>query len=85
MAAAAVQALVTGGGDAEVAANAKLAAALRAQLAGSGNITVVTDDTAQTGFSIRLDGGRVEHDFTGPAVAAALAARLRPDLAAMLK
>ncbi|MBR4652285.1 MAG: hypothetical protein IKO72_02910 [Kiritimatiellae bacterium] len=85
LAAAAVQSLVAGEGKAEVAAGPKLVEALRAQLAVRGNITVVTDEASGTGFSVRLDGGRVEHDFTGPTVSAALAERLRPDLAALLK
>ena len=84
IAASAVQALVAGEASAEVAANAKLAEALRAQLAARANITVVTDEDAQSGFSVRLDNGRVEHDFTGPTVAAALAARLRPELAKLV-
>lgn len=71
-------------GDAEVAVPAALAATLKAQLAAQGAITVVTDDTLGTGFSVRLDGGRVEHTFTGDAVAAELAKRLRPDLAKLL-
>ena len=84
IAASAVQALVAGDASAEVTANAKLAEALRAQLAARANITVVTDEDAQAGFSVRLDNGRVEHDFTGPTVAAALAARLRSDLAKLV-
>ena len=84
IAASAIQALVAGDASAEVAANAKLAEALRAQLAARANITVVTDEDAQAGFSVRLDNGRIEHDFTGPTVAAALAARLRPDLAKLV-
>ena len=84
IAASAIQALVAGDAAAEVAANAKLAETLRAQLAARANITVVTDEDAQSGFSVRLDNGRVEHDFTGSTVAAALAARLRPDLAKLV-
>ncbi len=72
-------------GSAEVAVPANLAASLKAQLAAESNVTVVTDDTLGTGFSVRLDGGRVEHAFTGKVVAEELAKRLRPDLAALLK
>ena len=85
IAADAIKALVADGQTAEVAADAKLAEALRVQLAAMKDITVVTDEATQSGFSVRLDNGRVEHDFTGPAVAEALAARLRPALAALVK
>ncbi|MBR1921137.1 MAG: hypothetical protein IJ829_03915, partial [Kiritimatiellae bacterium] len=61
LAAEAVKGLV---GPVEVAANPKLAAALKAQLAAQGNVTVVLDETLGTGFSARTDGGRVEHTFT---------------------
>lgn len=73
-------------GTADVAAAHDLAEALRAQFAreAAGTVTVVTDDTLGTGFSIRLDGGRVEHDFTESALAAALAKHLRPDLAELV-
>ena len=72
-------------GPVEVAANPKLAAALKAQLAARGNFTVVTDDTLGTGFAVKTEGGRVEHAFTGDVVAEELAKRLRPDLAKLLK
>ena len=72
-------------GPGEIAAGEKLAAALRAQLAASGGFTVVTDETLGTGFSVRLDGGRVEHAFTGEVIATELAKRLRPELAKLLK
>ena len=85
IAADAVKALVSGEQAAEVAANAKLVEALRAQLAVRGNLTVVTDDNTSSGFAVRLDKGRIEHDFTGPTVAAALAARLRPELAKLVR
>ncbi len=72
--------------DAEVAANEKLAAALKAQLAADAakGVKVVLDPTVGSGFSIRLDGGRVEHDFSEAAISAAIAKRLRPALAALL-
>ena len=86
LAADAVKALADGS-DAQVAANAQLAEALRAQLAAGAakGVTVVTDETVGTGFSVRLDGGRVEHDFSEKAITAALAKRLRPDLAKIVK
>ena len=72
-------------GTGEIAAGAKIADALKAQLATKTSFTVVMDETLNTGFTVKLDGGRVEHDFTGAAVAAELAKRLRPDLAALMK
>ena len=78
----AVKALV---GTGEVVAGPKIAAALKAQLAAKQNFTVVMDETLGTGFTVKLDGGRVEHDFTGATVSAELAKRLRPDLAALMK
>ena len=72
-------------GSVEIAAPAKLAAALKAQLAAQADVKVVLDETRDTGFSVKLDGGRVEHAFTGEVIAGELAKRLRPDLAALLK
>lgn len=71
-------------GPVEVAAPAKLAAALKAQLASQQNVKVVLDETTGAGFSVKLDGGRIEHSFTPEAIAGELARRLRPDLAALL-
>ena len=74
------------GSNADVAAGEKLAAALKAQLAADAKagVKVVLDESVGTGFSIRLDGGRVEHDFSESAIVAALAKRLRPDLAKLV-
>ena len=72
-------------GPVEVSAPPKLAAALKAQLAGSGSFTVAMDDTLGSGFSVKTEGGRVEHAFTGDVIAGELSKRLRPDLAALLK
>lgn len=72
-------------GTVEIAANAKLAAALKAQLAATPAITIVTDETLGTGFTVKQDGGRIEHAFTGAVIAEELAKRLRPDLAKLLK
>lgn len=81
----AIRAIVKEGAEAEIAVSSpKLAESLRAQLAAQKNLKVVLDETAATGFSVRLENGRVEHDFTGPAVAAELARRLRPDLAKIM-
>ena len=70
-----------------VAANSKFAAAIGAQLAAEAidGVDIVTDDTLGTGFRVKLDGGRVEHDYTGATVAEALAKRLRPDLARLMR
>ena len=72
-------------GPGEIHCGAKLAAALKSQLADSESFTLVCDDTLGTGFTVKLDGGRVEHAFTGEVIAAELAKRLRPDLAKLLK
>lgn len=82
LAAEAVAGLV---GPVEVAAPAKLAASLKARLAACRDLTVVTDPVLETGFTVRVDNGRVEHAFTGDVIAAELAKRLRPDLAKLLK
>ena len=72
-------------GPGEITAGAKLADALRAQLAAKKDFTVVTDEATGTGFSVRLDGGRIEHAFTGAVIAEELAKCLRPELAKLLK
>ena len=72
-------------GPGEIACGASLASALKAQLAGLKNFTVVLDDALGTGFTVKLDGGRVEHSFTGAAISEELAKRLRPDLAKLVK
>ena len=87
IAAAAVKELVSGSAAAEVAAPAKLVEALRAQLAAQAQdgVKVVADEMTGAGFTVKLDNGRVEHDFTDAAISDALAQRLRADLAALLK
>lgn len=83
----AIKELVSGTAGAEVSVSAKLADAIRAQLAAQSlnGVKVVSDETTGAGFTVKLDNGRVEHDFTDAAIAEALAQRLRPDLAALLK
>ena len=71
-------------GKGEVTAGPKIAAALKAQLAATPNFTVVLDETLDAGFTVKLDGGRVEYDFTAATIAAELAKRLRPDLAKLM-
>ena len=83
----AVRAYLAGKNTVEVVAAAKLADALRAKLAAVAvdGVTVVTDEATGAGFRIRLANGRIEHAFTGAAVAEALAKQLRPRLAALMK
>lgn len=74
---------MTSGG--EISAGPKIAEAVRAQLAVKPEFTVVLDETLDSGFRVKQDAGRVEHDFTGATVAAELAKRLRPDLAKLMR
>ena len=88
LAAEAVRAYATGTGKVAVAAGAKLCDALRAKLAGqaaNGGVDVVLDETSGTGFRVLLAGGRIEHNFTGQAIAESLSRQLRPALAELLK
>lgn len=72
-------------GPGEIACGTELAKALAAALAGKASFTVVTDETAGAGFTVKTEDGRVEHDFTGKTLAAELAKRLRPELAKLVK
>ena len=72
-------------GPGEIRCGAKLAATLNSQLAILNSFTVITDESIGTGFTVKTDGGRVEHDFTAETISAELAKRLRPDLAKLLK
>ena len=72
-------------GPGEIRCGAKLAATLNSQLSTLSSFTVATDDSLGAGFTVTLDGGRVEHDFTAETISAELAKRLRPDLAKLLK
>ena len=87
LAATVVKELVTGSAAAEVATAPKFVDALRAQLAAQAQdgVKVVADEMTGTGFTVKLDNGRVEHDFTDAAISEALAQRLRADLAKLLK
>ena len=71
-------------GPGEITCGAKLAQSLNAQLATLKSFTVVVDESVGSGFTVKVDGGRVEHAFTGEAIAAELAKHLRPDLAKLL-
>ena len=72
-------------GPGELTCGAKLAAALKSQVSGLRSFTLTADDTLGTGFTVKLDGGRVEHDFTAEVIATELAKRLRPDLAKLVQ
>lgn len=87
LASEAVRAYIQEKGSMDVVASAKLVDAIRSKLAAEAlsGITVVSDDHTGAGFKVRLANGRIEHDFTGAAVADALAKNLRPKLAALLK
>ena len=71
-------------GPGEIRCGAKLAAALKSQVSSLKSFTLVADESLGTGFTVKLDGGRVEHTFTGEVITAELARRLRPDLAKLL-
>jgi V/A-type H+-transporting ATPase subunit E len=87
LAAEAVRAYIQEKGGMDVVASAKLVDVIRAKLASEAvkGVKVVSDDHTGAGFKVRLENGRVEHDFSGAAVADALAKNLRPKLAALLK
>lgn len=83
----AVKTYLNGKEDIAVAAGQKLADVLRSELASkaANGVTIITDENTGAGFSVRLSKGRIEHTFTGAAVADALSKQLRPRLAALLK
>ena len=72
-------------GDIEVSAAGKFVSALKASLASRHEVKVVTDETLGSGFSVKTDGGRVEHSFKGAVVAEELSRRLRPELAKLVR
>ena len=71
-------------GPGEIRCGEKLAKVLNSQLSTLNSFTVVTDGSLGAGFTVKLDGGRVEHDFTAGTISAELAKRLRPDLAKLV-
>ena len=71
-------------GPGEIRCGEKLAATLKSQIANLKSFSVATDANLGTGFTVKVEGGRVEHTFTGETIAAELAKRLRPDLAKLL-
>ena len=72
-------------GPGEIRCGEKLAAALKSQVSDLKSFTLIPDATLGTGFTVKTDGGRVEHDFTAETISAELARRLRPDLAKLLQ
>ena len=72
-------------GPGEIRSSAKLAAALKSQVSGLKSFTLATDEALGAGFTVKIDGGRVEHDFTAETISAELAKRLRPDLAKLVQ
>jgi len=52
--------------------------------ASAGGLAVRAADDLDSGFRVSLAGGRVEHDFSAEAIAAAMGRFLRPALAALL-
>ena len=72
-------------GPGEIRCGEKLAVALKSQISSLKSFDVMADATLGTGFIVKTEGGRVEHTFTGEAIASELAKRLRPDLAKLLK
>ena len=83
----AIRNYLTGDGKIEVAASQKLLDTLRNKLAAeaSQGVELVLDEKTGAGFRVLLADGRIEHNFTGAAVAEALAQQLRPSLAALLR
>lgn len=71
-------------GPGEIRCGAKLATVLKSQISNLKSFSVTTDATLGTGFTVKTDGGRVEHTFTGETISSELAKRLRPDLAKLL-
>lgn len=77
----AIAGFATGG---EISSAPAVAAALAAEAAKSGGFTVSPDENLRSGFTVKTDGGRVEHSFTGETLAAELSRRLRPELAKLV-
>ena len=53
--------------------------------AGREQIEIQADERLAAGFTLRLDNGRIEHDYGAEAIAASLAALVRPGLATLLR
>lgn len=75
--------VVLGGRAAEQAAG--LVQRLRNRAADGKGFTVSPNPAFPNGFSLRLEGGRVEHSFTAEAITTALSRLLRPQLVKLLQ
>lgn len=66
---------------------AGIAVLLRARLgdALSKGVTVAPEGSLKAGFKLALDHGRIQHDFTAPAIAEAIARVVRPHLAEIVR
>ncbi len=51
------------------------------QKALNAGVTVESDSGVKFGFRVKLDGGKISHEFTAPAISSALAALVRPQIA----
>ena len=78
------RAIVDFAGGGEISSAPMVASALAAEVAKSGGFTVSPDENLRSGFTVKTDGGRVEHSFTGETLAAELSRRLRPELAKLV-
>lgn len=87
LAQAAVHRYLEGNSSVELSGSAELVDMLRTKLSDQARrgLEITTDAALQSGFRIKLDSGRVEHTFTGAAVAEALSKLLRPQLAELMQ
>jgi V/A-type H+-transporting ATPase subunit E len=76
----AVEGLVSG----EVVCREELARSLASELSAKGDFKVILDEKLGTGFTVRVDGGRIEHSFTAEVISRELSRILRPDLAKLM-
>lgn len=54
------------------------------QKALNAGVTLESDKGIKFGFRVKLDGGKVSHEFTAPAISAAISALVRPQIAAIV-
>ena len=75
--------VVLGGGIAAQAAG--LVERLRGDAATAKGVVITPSPAFPNGFTLRLEGGRIEHSFTAEAITAALSRLLRPQLAKLIQ